>query len=49
MVNNVIRVVNYLIAAHPSLLNLMIADTPVTHERWSMTLRTLRHAAAGTR
>jgi hypothetical protein len=27
MVNNVIRVVNYVIAAHPSLLNFMIADT----------------------
>jgi hypothetical protein len=27
MVNNVIRVVNYVIAARPSLLNFMIADT----------------------
>jgi hypothetical protein len=27
MVNNVIRVVNYVIAAHSSLLNFMIADT----------------------
>jgi hypothetical protein len=27
MVNNVIRVVNYVIAAPPSLLNFMIADT----------------------
>ncbi len=26
MVNNVIRVVNYVIAARPSLLNFMIAD-----------------------
>jgi len=26
MVNNVIRVVNYVIAAHSSLLNFMIAD-----------------------
>ena len=28
MVNNVIRVVNYVIAARPSLLNFMIADMP---------------------
>ena len=28
MVNNVIGVVNYVIAARPSLLNFMIADTP---------------------
>lgn len=27
MVNNVIEVVNYVIAARPSLLNFMIADT----------------------
>jgi hypothetical protein len=27
MVNNVIGVVNYVIAAHPSLRNFMIADT----------------------
>jgi hypothetical protein len=27
MVNNVIAVVNYVIAAHPSLLNFMIADS----------------------
>jgi len=27
MVNNVIAVVNYVIAAHPSLRNFMIADT----------------------
>jgi hypothetical protein len=27
MVNNVIRVVNYVIAARPSLLNFMIADS----------------------
>ena len=27
MVNNVIRVVNYVIAAHPPLLNFMIADS----------------------
>jgi len=27
MVNNVIKVVNYVIAARPSLLNFMIADT----------------------
>jgi hypothetical protein len=27
MVNNVIGVVNYVIAAHPSLLNFMIADS----------------------
>jgi hypothetical protein len=32
MVNNVIGVVNYVIAARPSLLNFMIADTtPSTH------------------
>ena len=31
MVNNVIGVVNYVIAARPSLLNFMIADT---QERW---------------
>jgi hypothetical protein len=29
MVNNVIEVVNYVIAAHPSLRNFMIADTLV--------------------
>jgi hypothetical protein len=28
MVNNVIGVINYVIAARPSLLNFMIADTP---------------------
>lgn len=28
MVNNVIGVVNYVIAARPSLLDFMIADTP---------------------
>ena len=28
MVNNVIGVVNYVIAAHPSLRNFMIADKP---------------------
>jgi hypothetical protein len=30
MVNNVIRVVNYVIAARPSLLNFMVADTSAT-------------------
>ena len=30
MVNNVIGVVNYVIAARPSLLNFVIADTPMT-------------------
>jgi hypothetical protein len=32
MVNNVIGVVNYVIAARPSLLNFMIADNLVTCE-----------------
>jgi hypothetical protein len=31
MVNNVIGVVNYVIAARPSLLNFMIADTMEAH------------------
>jgi hypothetical protein len=33
MVNNVIRVVNYVIAARPSLLNFMIADRPMPVQR----------------
>jgi hypothetical protein len=36
MVNNVIGVVNYVIAARPSLLNFVIADTGATRGRcWS--------------
>jgi hypothetical protein len=34
MVNNVIEVVNYVIAARPSLLNFMIADTSC--QPWAM-------------
>jgi hypothetical protein len=33
MVNNVIGVVNYVIAARPSLLNFMIADTDQVRRR----------------
>jgi hypothetical protein len=38
MVNNVIGVVNYVIAARPSLLNFMIADTPFDSLRPGQTL-----------
>jgi hypothetical protein len=34
MVNNVIGVVNYVIAARPSLLNCMIADTRILRASW---------------
>jgi len=33
MVNNVIGVINYVIAARPSLLNFMIADRPERRHR----------------
>jgi hypothetical protein len=41
MVNNVIEVVNYVIAVHPSLRNFMIADTVAWLARGSITVRDL--------
>jgi hypothetical protein len=54
MVNNVIRVVNYVIAAHPSLLNFMIADKNLTarvaeaeREGWLGEIEGLKVSLAG--
>jgi hypothetical protein len=47
MVNNVIAVVNYVIAAHPSLLNFMIADSGTLCDFIEAPGRLLQKSAVG--
>jgi hypothetical protein len=49
MVNNVIAVVNYVIAAHPSLLNFMIADSSASIAKASPSSEDMRDRPPGAR